>query len=416
MKFSRIMTGLLVTAAVAVPTTAVAAAQDKPAAGQTAAVQDEGYKPKISSGAIKSFQELQTAVNAKDQAAIAAKLPEAQAKAKTPDDKYALARLQLQAAIDRADYAGMVSSVEAIIATNVVPVSTLVPLYSNIGKLLYNEKQFAQASSAFTRILQLDPNHRDILLLQAEAMGKQGKTAEGLALVDRAIAAEKAASGKVSEQLLRFGFATAYNNKHASAVDRSIMLVTAYPTPNNWRDALKTYQANSGLENSALIDVLRLADVTDALTSESDYYRLANTALLRGFPGEAKTVLEGGFAKGRIDKNKTPLKEVYASAVAKSQGDRASLAASAKTALAAPTAKQAMGIADAYYGYGDYTQAAELYRAALTKGGVDKDLANLRLGMALARGGDKAGAKTALAAVGGAQVMPARFWLAYLGG
>jgi TolA-binding protein len=73
-----------------------------------------------------------------------------------------------------------------------------------------------------------------------------------------------------------------------------------------------------------------------------------------------------------------------------------------------------MVTADAYYGYGDYSKAAELYRAALGKSGVDKDLANLRLGMSLARAGDKAGATAALNAAGGAQAEVAKFWLAYL--
>ena len=73
-----------------------------------------------------------------------------------------------------------------------------------------------------------------------------------------------------------------------------------------------------------------------------------------------------------------------------------------------------MVIADAYYGYGDYAQAADLYRAALGKAGADKDLVYLRLGMALARSGDKAGATAALNAAGGAQAEVAKLWLTYL--
>ena len=73
-----------------------------------------------------------------------------------------------------------------------------------------------------------------------------------------------------------------------------------------------------------------------------------------------------------------------------------------------------MTIADAYYGYGDYAQAIELYRAALTKTGADKDLVNLRIGMALARSGDKVGATAAFGAAGGAQAEVAKLWLAYL--
>ena len=63
---------------------------------------------------------------------------------------------------------------------------------------------------------------------------------------------------------------------------------------------------------------------------------------------------------------------------------------------------------------GEYQKAAELFRAALGKQGVDKDVANLRLGMSLARAGDKAGATSALNAVGGSQADIAKLWLTYV--
>ena len=53
-------------------------------------------------------------------------------------------------------------------------------------------------------------------------------------------------------------------------------------------------------------------------------------------------------------------------------------------------------------------------RAALGKPGVDTQLANLRLGIALAASGDKAGAKTALDLVNGDQKEVAGYWLTYL--
>ncbi len=61
----------------------------------------------------------------------------------------------------------------------------------------------------------------------------------------------------------------------------------------------------------------------------------------------------------------------------------------------------AASTADVYLGQGTYAKAAELYRTALTKGGVNADEVNTRLGIALARSGDKAGAQTAFAAVQG---------------
>jgi TolA-binding protein len=71
-------------------------------------------------------------------------------------------------------------------------------------------------------------------------------------------------------------------------------------------------------------------------------------------------------------------------------------------------------IGDRYYAMGDYSKAVELYRKAMGKPGVDTSVANLHIGMALARAGDKAGAKTALDAVTGTYADLAKFWQLYL--
>ena len=63
--------------------------------------------------------------------------------------------------------------------------------------------------------------------------------------------------------------------------------------------------------------------------------------------------------------------------------------------------RAALGTADAYLGYGNWAKAAELYKVALAKGGVDAPTVNTRLGYSLGMTGDKAGAEAALKAVTG---------------
>ena len=73
-------------------------------------------------------------------------------------------------------------------------------------------------------------------------------------------------------------------------------------------------------------------------------------------------------------------------------------------------------LGDAYYGYGQYAEAAELYRAALQKGGEDPDLVNIRLGAALALAGQRAEAETAFRAVTGGPRAELAQYLAALAG
>ena len=380
----------------------------------TAEASTSEYKPNISSSARKEIIELQAAVNAKDTANIPAKLAAAQAKAKTKDDRYVIAQMQLKAAVDGQDNAAIITGIDAVLAADVLPPANTVPLYVNLGKLQYNAKAYDKASAAFERALQADPGNVEATVLLAEARNGQGRTAEAVTLIQKAIASRTAAGQKPEENWYKRAVKLSFDAKMPTAPAIAREWVTAYPSQKNWRDAIRIYQSISGLDDASLLDSMRLAQATGALAGENDYFRFANTLVTKGFPGEAKAVLDQGFAGQSIDKSRATFSQLYALASTRAQGDRASLAAAATAAKAAGDAKKAMVTAEAYYGYGDYAQAADLFRAALGKSGVDKDLANLRLGMSLARSGDKAGATAALKAAGGAQAEIASFWLTYL--
>jgi tetratricopeptide (TPR) repeat protein len=115
-----------------------------------------------------------------------------------------------------------------------------------------------------------------------------------------------------------------------------------------------------------------------------------------------------------VDGSKGNFRELLTAAGGKVAEDKRSLAGLETKAKAAATGTQALSIADAYYGYGDYAKAAELYRAAIQKGGVDAAVANTRLGMALAAAGQKAEAEAAFKAVTGPRAGLASYWLIWL--
>ena len=371
-------------------------------------------QPKVSKQASKALSDLQKAVNAKDAANIPALVAAAQSKVKTADDKFVLAQFQLKAAADANDNPAIIAALQAVIGSGFLSPAETVPHYRNIGKLNYNAKSFDQAAWAFEQVLKVDPNDVDSTVMLAESRNGQGRTAEAIDLIQKAIAARTAAGQKADESWYKRAVALAFNAKLPNATELSRQWVAAYPNAKSWRDAIRIYQTSGQLDENALLDTMRLAYATGALTGESDYFRYTDALVKKGFPGEAKSVLEQGFAANSISKSKATFSQLYSLASTRAQGDQASLDASAKTALAAATARQAMVTAEAYYGYGDYAKAADLFRAALGKQGVEKDLANLRLGMALARAGDKAGAEAALKTVGGVHTDVAKLWLTYL--
>lgn len=409
MKLTRTAALLLLSAAMVATPTVASAKKEEPAKAETATKQ-----PKVSPGAFKDLQALDKAVKAKDKAAVATALVAAKASAKTADDKYVVNQLALTAAIDSQDRPAILEALQGTLDSGFLAPADQLKFHLNISKLQYEAKNFEAASASLQKALQLEPQNVDALAALSDTHNQLKRYPDALATLRKAIALKTAAGAKPDESWYRRAAALAYNNKLPGFEDVAIDWLKAYPTKETWAETLHIYQRGRLMDPVTAIDVSRLLYAVGAMKAENDFYRLASAANSKGFPGEAKAVLEAGFASGVISKSNPDIAPLYNSAVTKSQGDRASLAAQAKTAAASPDAKRAIVIGDAYYGYGDYAEAIALYRAALAKPGVDKDLANLHLGMALARSGDKAGAEVALKAVGGTQAQTAKFWLAYL--
>jgi lipopolysaccharide biosynthesis regulator YciM len=386
-----------------------AIAQSKAAAAPAPA------QPKISKQAMKPIIDLQTAVTANDVANIPARLAAANAAAQTPEDRFFIAQLQTKAALNAKDESAQLAAVQAQLDSGGAGAERATQLRLVLGNTKLKAKDYAGALSALQPIAQLEPANTDAMLLTAEALNGVGRTAEAVPMLQKAISTLKAQGKPAPENIYRRAVALSAAKKLPGTSQLAMEWVQAFPTPTNWRDTIRLYMLDSGLSDTDLIDAFRLQRATGSLNGESDYYRYAATAAMRGLPGEAKAVIDEGTASKAIDKARPTFKEVYAQSSAKVTADRASLPAGERTALAGSSAKAALGTGDAYMGYGDFAKAATLYRAALGKSGVDSSQANLRLGVALAQAGDKAGATTALNAVTGPRAGIAKLWLVWLG-
>jgi hypothetical protein len=263
--------------------------------------------------------------------------------------------------------------------------------------------------------IRLGNKEPDVYIILAEASFQSGKTAEGLAYAEQAIAMKSAGGQKAPEDWYRRALSVAYKAKMMGPVAKlSRMQAQSYPTAENWRTALVLYRDGSKLEGQQQLDLFRLMRRAKAVAGERDFFEYAQLATERGLPGEAKAVIEEGMASGAIGKVSRPINELLATASGKVAGDLASLAASERGASSAANGKLAAGTADAFLGYGQDAKAAALYRMALQKGQVDVDQVNTRLGIALARQGMKEEARKAFSAVTGPRLEIAKFWLLWL--
>jgi hypothetical protein len=190
-------------------------------------------------------------------------------------------------------------------------------------------------------------------------------------------------------------------------------LVTYYPNPAGWANLMQSlFEARN---DAAAFNAYRLATDVGAMRRADDYTEMAQRAIEKGLPGEAQKTLEAAFAakvfteKRDIDRNQRLLN----SAKERAAADRASLAKQDRDAAANKSADADIRVGQAYMSYGQYPQAVAALQRGIAKGtATDAAEAQLVLGIAQLRGGNKAEAAKAFRAVKGDQDMQriAKLW------
>lgn len=384
----------------------------------------EASGPQVSEAFRKPAGEIQKLVEAKDWAGVKARIDALDALAQSDDEKYYAASFRLAASAGTNDNPGTIRALDALIANPKTPQADLGRFNFFRGDFAYQAKQYPQAAAYFTkaRDLGFQPQGTNLNLRIAQSQLDGGQVAAGAAAIDAAIKAEEAAGRKAPEAWYKIVVSRFYTSgDKTSAAQWLARQLAAYPSPAAWRSSLMVYMEQATAKGATMdadlrLDVLRLIRAAKGLAGETDYYEYADAAQRRGLPWEVVSLLDEGRAAGTISKPNPRLDPLYTQAVNRQKAE-VSLAAEEKRAAGAANGAVAMSTADAYLASGDNAKAVTLYRMALQKGGVDTALVNTRLGIALARSGQKAEAKAAFASVTtGPRAELARFWSAWVDG
>jgi tetratricopeptide (TPR) repeat protein len=387
------------------------AEQQAPSQQQQSPSQSATPSVKPSSKAVKAIIDLQTAVNNKDVANIPAKVAAAQAVATTKEDHYLIGTLQLKAALAANDDAGMAAAIDAIASSNYLDSAKLAGLYSSLGGTLLNAKHYSQAAAAYQKSVGIDPRDSEAQRLLGVSYYEAGQKGEAVAALQKAIAAISAAGQKPSEDLYKLAVQAAFDSRSPAANTLAREWVEAYPNPDSWRNSVAIYRGISQPDTESTLDLMRLLQATGALKQPDDYAVFIVDAADQNNYNEAQEVLNAGIAAKVIDPSSRDFRDIVAALKTKPKATAADLAEATKTAA---NGTALLHIGDRYYAMGNYAKAVDLYKMAMGKPGVDASVANLHIGMALARQGDKAGATAAFNAVTGPRADVAKFWLAYV--
>lgn len=364
-----------------------------------------------------------------DRLAQDAALASARSVASSADARYAVANYQLQIARSRGDAALMASAVDAMIASGSASPAELPSLYASQAARAYYASEYQRAERLLARAIEAQPNSPALIADRAQVKsligaayrrgGRPGEAQtelrEAVAMLQQAIELQLSTGRAPPESWYKRGLALANdNNMGPQAVGFGRGLINAYPTPGNWRDALLTYRQVNAADQVLDLEIRRLMRAAGALAGERDHVEFAEILGRAGLASEMKGVLDEGVSRGLLSSSEPLVRQLLAESTRRATAERAGLARARTQALAAATGGPARAAADLFYGSAQYVEAAELYRAALQKGGEDSNLVNARLGAALALAGQRAEAETVLRAVAGPRADLAAFWLAWL--
>jgi len=376
---------------------------------QAATAQKKGKEPagptyKFSKPVQSLLAQSQTAQQAGDAAGALVILQQAEALPnKNADDIYMINMMTLNTAIMLKDNALIERSLEGAVASGRLPQDEEIKFRRNLGAMALQRNDTNKAVAEFEKLLVMTPNDTAMIVEVAELQRRQGLNAKAIQTLNQAIAMKTQGGQKADEAWYRRALAIAFDAKlPAETTAASEALVRAYPNPTNWRDVLIIFRDSAKLDDQGNLDVLRLMRQNSALAGERDYAEYAETAAIRGLPGEAKAVIDEGIAKGALQAGKPLVRELLASVSPKIAADKASLPGLERESAAGKNGRMALATADAHLGYGNFAKAADLYKMALQKGSVDTATVNTRLGLALAKTGNKPAADMALKSVTGA--------------
>ncbi|HZG09539.1 MAG TPA: hypothetical protein VEZ70_11230 [Allosphingosinicella sp.] len=302
-------------------------------------------------------------------------LAEARRIANSRDARYALALYELEIGKRRGDDVMRGQALDVLIASPFTERDRLPGHLAARGQIAYRAGDLDTAGRLWARMVELTPSDADALANLAQVRFAQKDFAGAMDLLTRAIAAREGLGQAAPEGWHRQRLSIAQQGNFAApGIEAARALVSAYPTPANWRAALVVYRQVAVADEAFEIDLLRLMRHIGALTQAAEYQRMAQLLRQSGEAREAKAVLDDGLKRGLLEAGTSPTREIIAEvdrAVAKARGTSAGGSEPRNKA----GAQVRLGVAKLFGGQRGEAEAAFRSAAGDATGGRYADLA-----------------------------------------
>jgi tetratricopeptide (TPR) repeat protein len=327
-----------------------------------------------------------------------AKIKEADGTAgKTTFDQYKINELLWYVYLQQGRNADAARVLEAQISSGQMPAGERTQRTKTLAQLYFRAGSLGKATQYANQYLKSVPGDKDMQLLVATSAYQQKDYKGAIAAADRIIKT----GGQPSQDLLQLLLRCNYELKDSAGTARALdLLLKYYPSADTWGRVLDGYFQQTKHDHE-LMALYRLSEDVGTLTKPRQYTDMAQSLILGGFAIEGQRVMEKGIAANlftgeEINRSQRTLE----AAKRKADVERAALPKAAATLAAAKTGQEMYNVGKLYFSAGDYPKSIDALRKALAKGGPpDVDAANMLLGVALTRQGNRAEAAKAFDAI-----------------
>lgn len=382
---STFVAALAFAASLAWPTAALAQETVRPEVGKPLQTADGLFKQKKYKEALEKVSEAEAVGN------------------RTAFENLTIQRTRGSIASAAGEYAVAAKAFEAVLTSGRVAGAEKSKLEQAIASLYYQAKDYPKAAQWSERYLKEGGNDPAMRTVLVQSHFLNNDCAAVSKIVGDPQAADSARKPTEQElQILANCFLKKNDNAgYVSAIER---LVVLYPKREYWTDLLSRVQKKPGFSNRLGLDVYRLKMATGNITSTNDYFEMAQLALQAGFPAEAKTIIDKGFAAGALGKDKEADRHKRLRDLALKQLDESkqARAQAEKDATAEKTGDALVTIGYRYVSEGTADKGLPLMEQGIKKGALKRpEDAKLLLGYAQYQAGQRAKAAQTLKGVQG---------------
>lgn len=383
---------------------------------------DAKKKPSVSHDVGAALNAAINAVKDKDYKTAMAKIKEAEAvDDKTPYDSLKINQIKAFISIPQHDYATATMAYNAMVSSpafDQLDKSEQVSTLHNAVLLNGQSKDWAHVIADSKKLESMMAMDAKLYPAVAQAYYFSNDYANAEKTAQQLIDMQKAKGEKPQKFALEIVMsAQAKTNDQAGALKTLEQLALYYDAPSDWGQVIDHALGTSGMTELDGLYLYRLRFLAGAPSMGDDYTTAAGIALHNGYPGEAESYLQKGINSGKL-KDSGKVAQQMRQAHSQARTDQRQLKAFAAAAKRSKNGVQDVKLAEDYWGYGRYADAAAAATDGLAKGHMkDSEMSegNFILGISLVAQGKYADAQQALGKVDGApaRANAARVWDLY---